>query len=118
MSKSKLTNVRSLGHTYTIANRKGEVVERVQLVTATQILESTNGPYEREKHGTFNNYLRKAVRKLENTGEIEYGRILWHINRDPDGVSIHDIVKQAYTDGFDTVIIEDLVDDEEHTVNT
>ena len=42
----KPVHVRSLGNTYSIANRCGEVVERIQLVSADQILSVAQGPYD------------------------------------------------------------------------
>ena len=115
----KPVHVRSLGNTYSIANRHGEVVERIQLVSADQILSFAQGPYDREIHGTFRNYLRKSVKSMSNHDDVDYTRIMWHVNRDPEGVYIHDIVKTAYNRGFNTVIIEDLSENAtQHSFNS
>lgn len=99
---------RDLGNTYTIVNSSGETVDRVQLVTADQILAAAIGPYNSEVHGTFANYLKNSAKKIGKRASVDNNRVMWHVNLDPEGICIHDLVVSAYTHGFDTVIIEDL----------
>lgn len=99
---------RNLGNTYTIVNSRGDSVNRVQLVTADQILAAAHGAYDSEVHGTFANYLKKSAKKIGDRASVDNTRVMWHVNRDPEGICIQELVVNAFTHGFDTVIIEDL----------
>lgn len=99
---------RNLGNTYTIVNSRGDSVDHVQLVTADQILAAANGAYDSEVHGTFANYIKSSAKKIGKRASVDNNRVMWHVNRDPEGICIHELVVSAYTHGFDTVIIEDL----------
>ena len=109
---SNIANVRSLGKTFTVRQMGLDMDDihesKVQLVSSEQILSSALGEYDRETHGSYAKYMKNSVKKLPSNKDVDYSRVMWHINRNPEGVVISDLVKDAFINGYDTVIIEDL----------
>lgn len=107
----KITDVQTLGAEYTVVDKHGNVIDKVQVMSQDDILEATMGLYSEEQHGSFSEYLEKSRQLLSNYDSIDQHRILWYSTTDHE-VKIATIVEYAIHNGYNKIILEYIEDDD------
>lgn len=96
------TDILSLGETFTIADLKGNIVDSIQIIPASDILDAIGGEYI---DGPFNEYITNALSKLTGFDEIDPLKILWYPTTGEE-VTLADIAKYAISNGYNKIILE------------
>lgn len=105
----KITDVHTLGTEYTVVNKAGTVIDKIQIVTGDQILEAAIGEYDEEKHGSYEEYLTNSVKLLSNYDDIDPTKVLWYSSSD-ENIALYDVIEFAITNGYNKVILEELME--------
>jgi len=102
----KITDLLSLGTEYTVADTKGNILDSIQVIPHTEILEAALGPYT-DDFGGYANYLEKSIAVLSGFDEIDYSKVYWYATEDEE-VILADIIEYAVKNGYDKIILEHL----------
>jgi len=102
----KMTNIETLGTNYTVANTEGKVIKDIQIISHTEILEASLGPYT-DSFDNMSAYLEKSIAMLEGNDEIDPNKIYWYSTEDEE-VPLNDVIEHAVKYGYDVVILEHL----------
>ena len=103
----KITDILSLGTDYTVADRNGNVIKTIQVVTAQEILDAALGPYSEDSFDSFSSYLEKSTAVLSGFDEIDPHKILWYATLDEE-VTLSNVIEFAIKHGYDRIILEHL----------
>lgn len=102
----KITNIETLGTEYTVANKEGQVLRNIQIISHTEILEAALGPCSSE-FSSLTDYIDKSRAVLDGNENIDPYSIYWHSTVDEE-VPLEDIIEYAIKHGYDIVILEHL----------
>jgi len=105
----KITDIQSLGTDYTVADRNGNIIKTVQVVTALDILDAALGPYSEDSFDSYSDYLQKSIAVLSGFDEVELNRVLWYSTVDEE-VAISEVIEYAVKHGYSKIILEHLED--------
>lgn len=103
----KITDILSLGTDYTVADRNGNVIKTVQVVTAQEILDAALGPYSEDIFESYSSYLEKSVKVLSGFEEINPLSVLWYATKDEE-VALSSIIEFAIKHNYDRIILEHI----------
>lgn len=104
----KITNIEELGTDYTVADTDGKILNTIQIIPHSEILEAALGPYT-EEFDSFKSYLKQSIKVMTGFENIDPNKILWHATYDEE-VVLSDIIQYAIQNGYDRVILEHLDD--------
>lgn len=102
----KLTNIDSLGNTYTVQDQEGKVIKTIQVIKQIDILNAALGPFN-EQFESVQSYLEQSIAVLEGFEEVDLYKIHWHATSS-DTVVLKDLVEYAIINGYDKIILEQL----------
>jgi hypothetical protein len=105
----KITDILSLGTDYTVADRNGNILKTVQVITAQEILDAALGPYNEDAFDDYDSYLEKSIAVLSGFDEVDTNKILWYATIDEE-VTLSDVIEYAIKNGYDKIILEHLED--------
>lgn len=103
----KITDILSLGTDYTVADRNGNVIKTVQVVTAQEILDAALGPYSEDIFEDYSSYLEKSIKVLSGFEEINPLGVLWYSTKDEE-VALSSIIEFAIKHNYDRIILEHI----------
>lgn len=103
----KITDILSLGTDYTVADRNGNVIKTVQVVTAQEILDAALGPYSEDIFESYSEYLEKSIAVLSGFDEIDPLSVLWYSTKDEE-VALSNIIEFAIKHNYDRIILEHI----------
>lgn len=106
----KNTDVLSLGTEYTVADRTGNIIKTIQIMTQIDILNAALGPYT-EEFGTFDEYLEKSIKVLSNFEQVNHYRVLWYTSHIEE-VVLAEVIEFAIKNNYDRIIMEYIEDGE------
>jgi hypothetical protein len=106
----KITDLLSLGTEYTVADQKGNVLNSIQVIPQTEILEAALGEYT-DEFGSISSYLERSIAVLSGFENIDPGKVLWYATEDEE-VILADIIEYAVNNGYDKIILEHLAPSE------
>ena len=102
-----ITNIRSLGTDYTVADLDGEFIRKIQIITHTEILDAALGEYDAESFGSFDEYLAKSITVLDGFDDHGMTKTLWHATTDEE-VILSDVIQYAINYDYERIILEHL----------
>lgn len=102
----KITNVETLGQDYTVADSDGNIINVVQIIPYTEILDAALGEYN-ESFGSYSTYLERSIEVLEGFDCVDPTRVLWYATSDEE-VVLTEIIQYAINSGYDRIILEHL----------
>src|SRR5271166_3504029 len=103
----KITNIELLGTDYTVADSKGTVIKTIQIVPATEILESALGEYNTKDFTSYSEYIDKSIATLTGFEKVDPTKTLWFATSD-DEVVLAELIEYAVKNGYDKIILEHL----------
>ena len=101
-----ITNIDSLGTSYTVQDQQGKVVQTIQVIPYMDILSAALGPYT-EDFGTIQNYLEKSIAELSGFEEVDLYKTLWYSTSE-ENVVLKNLIEFAILNGYDKIILEQL----------
>ena len=107
-----MTDISTLGTDYTIADKKGKILRKIQVIPATCILDAALGDYNTEDFFSVSEYLEKSIATLTGFTDISSNRVLWYSSHDEE-VALVDIIEYAIKNGYEKIILEYLDPSEE-----
>lgn len=102
----KLTNIDSLGTSYTIQDQEGKVIKTIQVIKHTDILEAALGPMT-ENFTDISTYLEQSIAVLEGFEEVDLYKVYWYAATD-ESVVLKELIEYAIIHGYDKIILEQL----------
>lgn len=102
----KITNIESLGTTYTVQDQSGKVIQTIQVIPQTDILKAALGPYT-DAFDSIESYLEKSIAVLEGFEQVDLYTTLWYATSE-DETKLKDLVEYAIQNGYDKIILEKL----------
>lgn len=105
----RITDILTLGTEYTVADRSGNILRTIQVITESEILEAALGPYDEDSFESFSAYLEQSVAVLSGFGEIDPLGILWYATLDEE-VALSGVIEFAIKNKYDRIILEHLED--------
>lgn len=102
----KLTNIESLGTSYTVQDTTGRIIKTIQVIPHREILDAALGPYT-DLFGDMQTYLEKSIEVLEGFEEVDLYTTLWYSTQD-EKVVLKDLIEFAIQHGYDKIILEQL----------
>lgn len=110
----KLTDIRKMGITYSIVNSEGKLIDTIQIVDASEILEMGPGEYDEALFSGYDEYMKEYVSRFYGFAEEQYRTLWWTYNDCQDGESrrhaVADSVEYAIKYGYDNIVIESIPD--------
>jgi hypothetical protein len=103
----KITNIESLGTDYTVADSNGKVIDTIQVIPHTEILEAALGEYTSDIFDNISSYLEKSISVLEGNEAINPHRVLWY-STTKDEIVLAEVIEYAIKHGYDKIILEHL----------
>jgi len=107
----RITHVESLGTDYTVADSNGKIINTIQVIPHSEILDAALGKFTLEKFDTISSYLEKSIAVLEGTEAIDPTRVLWYATTEEE-VVLAEIIEYAVKYGYDKIILEHLEETE------
>lgn len=101
-----ITDILSLGSAYTVADQAGNIINTIQVIPMTELLEAAVGPYT-DDFGNFQTYIDRSIETLSGYDEIDPYRVLWFATSE-DEVALSEIIEYAVKNGYDRIILEHL----------
>jgi hypothetical protein len=105
----KITNIELLGTDYTVADAKGNVIKTIQIVPATEILDTALGEYNTKDFTSYSDYINKSIATLTGFETVEPTKTLWFATSN-DEVVLAELIEYAVKNGYDKIILEHLED--------
>ena len=105
----KITNIELLGTDYTVADAKGNVIKTIQIVPATEILDTALGEYNTKDFTSYSDYINKSIATLTGFETVEPTKTLWFATSN-DEVILAELIEYAVKNGYDKIILEHLED--------
>jgi len=102
----KITDITSLGTDYTVADTEGTVITTIQVISFTELLSATLGPYT-DMFGNYATYIEKCKAVLSGMDEIDPNRVYWFATTE-DEVALSEIIEYAVKHDYDKIILEHL----------
>lgn len=102
----KITDILSLGEDYTISDSTGKVINTIQVIPLTELLEAALGPYT-EEFGSYESYMEKSIATLSGFDEVDPTKVLWYATED-DEVVLSELIEYAVNHNYDKIILEHL----------
>jgi len=102
----KITDLLSLGTEYTVTDQKGNILNSIQVIPHTEILEAALGSYT-DAFGDVTSYLERSIAVLSGFENIDPSKVLWYATEDEE-VILADIIEYAVKNGYDKIILEHL----------
>jgi hypothetical protein len=103
----KITNIELLGTDYTVADSKGNVIKTIQIVPATEILDTALGEYNIQNFTSYRDYLDKSIATMTGFEKVDPNRVLWYATS-YDEVVLSELIEYAVKNGYDKIILEHL----------
>jgi hypothetical protein len=110
---NKMTDLLSVGTAYTVADVAGNIIQSVQVLTHTDILDAALGPYTSE-FGSYESYLKKSIKVLSGFS-TNFTSVLWYSTHDEE-IVLSDVIEYAVLHGYDSIILEHLDDQDEFDI--
>lgn len=113
----KITNTRQLGTIYTITDSNNDTIGTLQVMYASDILDSALGEYD-ETYTSYNEYLTKSMEYFSGYDSRQlYKTLCWTKVKSPlgsDNEEMHltQAFEYAIKHGYTTIIFEDIPDEE------
>ncbi len=104
-----ITNIEELGTEYNISDAEGKILNTIQIIPQSEILEAALGEYTEYEFGNYENYLKKSIEVLAGFEGVDPTKILWHATYDEE-VVLSEIIQFAIQNGYDKIILEHLED--------
>jgi hypothetical protein len=104
-----ITNIEELGTEYTVADTEGKILNTIQIIPHSEILEAALGEYTEIEFGNYENYLKKSVEVLAGFENVDPNKILWYATYDEE-VVLAEVIQIAIQNGYNKIILEHLED--------
>lgn len=102
----KITNVDSLGTSYTVQDTNGKIIKTIQVIPHKEILGAAVGEYNDMFEG-IQAYLEKSIAVLEGFEGVDIHTTLWYSTTE-EKVILKEIIEYAIQHGYDKIILEQL----------
>lgn len=102
----KITDILSLGSDYTISDPDGQIINTIQVIPLTELLDATLGPYT-EEFGTYDNYMEKSIATLSGFDDVDPTKVLWYATEE-DEVALAELIEYAIKHDYNRIILEHL----------
>ncbi len=102
----KHINIEELGTDYTVADADGKILDTIQVIPQTEILEAALGPYT-EDFGSYEDYLKASIDSITGYEGVDPLKVLWYVTYTGE-VTLSEVIQYAIQHGYDKVILEDL----------
>lgn len=100
------TDILSLGTEYTVADQKGNIINTIQVIPHSDILDAAIGSYSFE-HGSYSEYLEKSIAALTGFDSVDPNRVLWYSTTEEE-IVLSEVIEFAVNNGYDRIILEHL----------
>lgn len=113
----KITNTRQLGTIYTITDSNNDALGTMQVIYASDILESALGEYD-DTYTSYTEYLTKSIEYFSGQDSTQLHKTLcWTKSKSPLGIDDDELhltqaFEYAITHGYTTIIFEDIPNEE------
>lgn len=104
-----ITDIQSLGSDYTVSDSQGNIIQVIQVIPVSEIYEAALGPYNEEKFGSFDNYIKESIATLSGFDAVDPYKVYWFSTTEEE-VPVSELIEYAVAHGYDRIIMEYLED--------
>ena len=102
----KITNIGLLGTDYTITDSKGKIIQTVQVVSTTDILDAALGEFD-ESFSSIDEYLEQSLQCLSGFMKNSLYKTLWWSTPEQE-FDLVEVIEYAVQNGYTKIILEHM----------